>query len=191
MFPFLVTWDADEIKKSINQNTEYKMIAEHKHKLQQSASLFKNVPALDENVNITPLNQLNKDDNWGEMIGFGESPEVVLPANVEDYSKASKFDGKSFLTNNGEGLPNFPAPTYDASRDDVPINTPLPHFFLVNSDVTPIKCCQSFMLQCFIASRAGSQRTVSREELINTAECIHQLNKTILIPDKTPLQINA
>ena len=76
-------------------------------------------------MNATPLNKLNKDDNWSQMIGFGESLDVVLPTNVEDCLKVSKFDGKSFLTNNGEGLPNFPAPACNTLRDHVPINTPL------------------------------------------------------------------
>ena len=114
------------------------------------------------------------------MIGFGESSEVMLPMSVEDYLKASKFDGKYFLASNGDRLPNFPALACDALRDDVPINTPLPQFSITHFDVTPIKCCPSFMLQCCIASRVGSEKTASRENLINTTECVHKLNKKIL-----------
>ena len=49
----------------MKKNTKHKMIAEHKYKLQQSMSLFKHAPVLDDNVNITPLNQLNRNDDWG------------------------------------------------------------------------------------------------------------------------------
>ena len=81
------------------------------------------------------------------------------------------------MTNDVELLPKFPTPAYDASRDDVPINTPLPQFSLINFDMTPTKCCQSHMFQCHVASCTGSERTASREELTKKAELTRYLNK--------------
>ena len=47
------------------------------------------------------------------------------------------------------------------------------------------------MLQNYVASRLGYENTKSREELISVTERLHKLNKSILEPNKVPMQIEA
>ena len=120
LFPFLVSWQIDEIDDVLQKHINQKIRIEHKMRLSASATLLTYAPVLDEDFKLAPLNILKNEINWGLDIGFECDPKVFLPVEEQHYEKASRFDEYSFHIFNGGELPDRPVPMCDLSRDDVP-----------------------------------------------------------------------
>ena len=118
-------------------------------------------------------------------------PAEMLPVSVQHCADAKSFKGLSFTTSNGDKLPPFPTITYGKRYEDVPENKPLLPFSIIDFVTMPFECCASFMFQHHATSRLGYDCSNSRSELTKDAKRMHQLNKSIIYPNKTQKQTDA
>ena len=191
ILPSLVTWDAMEIMNACNAKLKYKMTEAHKNKLVLAVNLSHFAPVLDCDYELQPLNGEVDKSNWGSIIGFVQNPQDILPVQRTSYFKAQIYDGCSFCMNNGEELRQYDALAYGNRHRNVHKDTPAPLFSIINFDAIPMRCCASFMFQCYAAAHLGYEDSINREDLIQIATRMHELNKTILEPEKVPMQIDA
>ena len=139
-------------------------------KMKQSKNLLNHEPILNMDDVLMPLNDCEDGFDWGTEIGFKKSPFNLSPAEKKRHGSAKSFESCSFTTRNGEELPKFHVPLRDDSRTDLPPNTPLPTFSIINFKTIPIYFCQSLMLKNHAASMLGCENTRSREELVDLTE---------------------
>ena len=126
------------------------MTDEHAKRLEQTTHLFLRAPILNMQNDLAPMNDVMNDDTWGESIGFGLSPECILPMPKKKHCDAKLFQNYSFTTSDGKELPLFPVLTYDDRHKDAPSETPLPFFY------HEFRCDSNKMLWTLNAARLRS-----------------------------------
>ena len=101
-FPFLVTWDLDEVANKLKENTRFDMTTEHKIRLSKYVALLTFCPTTNAEHELKPLKNMMIDDDsgaWGQMIGFGQSPLVALKVIRDVFKEASLLvNSHSMLT---------------------------------------------------------------------------------------------
>ena len=87
--PKLVTWDAEEVIITCNNNLKQKMSVNHMNKMSQSIELFLHAPVLIFNEKLIPLSGDVLINGWGFNIGFNMNPCDMLPVPAELCGKAN------------------------------------------------------------------------------------------------------
>ena len=91
----------------------------------------------------------------------------------------------------GSELKEHASPKHGNLHKDVEKYTPMPLFSIIDFKVMPIRYCASLILQNFVASHLGYEDSKNRDDLMQIAIRMHQLNKLILEPEKVPIQIDV
>ena len=115
----------------------------------------------------------------------------MLLVQKTQFNKAKLFDGCSFTMKDGSKLPSYKAPKCGYALKNLSPDTPIPDFSIIDFSVTPMRCCASVMLQCYVAAHVGYEDSKNREDLINLATKAHEYKKPMLEPEKVPMQIDA
>ena len=91
--PKLVTWDAEEVMITHNNNLKQKMSMNDMNKVSKSIELFLYAPMLSLNDKLIRLSGDVLINGWGVNIGFNMNPCDMLPIAAESCRKANLFKG--------------------------------------------------------------------------------------------------
>ena len=140
-----------------------------------------------------PLNPLPNGINqrqWGNFSGFGADPAALLPVTQDDYTRATIFDGRSFLRDDGQALDQFDSLLYNKEENESFVGKRLPNFARLNLDVIPLACLQDNVLIQFANARGVDVGGADRDQI--EAEVQKKLDDKvgILPPNEVAIQID-
>ena len=161
------------------------------NKLSESIDLFLHAPVLSLNNKLIPLSGDVLINGQGVNIGFNMNPCNMLPIPAELYGKTKLFEGNSFAITDGSALKVCKSPVHSDLYDNAYEEKPMPLYSIIDFNATPVRCCASTMLQNYISSHLGFEDSNDRKDPIENATKIHKLNKSLLEPEKIPMQMCA
>ena len=113
-------------------------------------------PILNELNLLRSMNEMQcSNTSWGKEIGFMIDPHETPPVKSDEYHKAKLFEECSFTTQDGSELACYKPPNYGCACQNVSHDAPLLDFAIIDSNMIPIRCCASVMLQNYVVAHIG------------------------------------